>query len=320
MSGLHTSSVEADKRSDHGGIVLILLAVAMFVSMDTIVKYLAAIGYPVLQIVWARFIFHLLFALPILLIFYPGRFRTRRLRLQMIRSLLLFVTTFTFFYALKLISLAAATTIMFAAPLFLIGLSVVILGEKVGLRRWLGVAAGFTGIVLIIRPGPTMDLAYLVPLAAAFIYANYQLMTRMMSGDEHAVTTFFYTPMAGAIVTSAIVIFHAPLSSLLDYGLWRTPENAEVWILMAGCGVLGGAGHFLLIKAFERSEASLIAPFAYSSIIWATLLGWAVFNRIPDEWTFAGAALIIASGLYIWHRERLIALRNQASRASENAT
>lgn len=287
------------RRSDHGGIVLLLIAVSMFVSMDTIVKYLAGLGYPVLQIVWARFVFHLLFALPILLVFYPGRWRTPRPALQLGRSLLLFVTTMTFFFALKLISLAAATTIMFAAPLFLIVMSVIVLGEKVGLRRWVGVAAGFAGIVVIIRPGPTMDVAYLVPLAAAFIYAVYQLLTRMMSGDEAAVTTFFYTPIAGAIVASAILPF-----------VWQAPADLGIWALMALAGILGGGGHFLLIKAFERSEASLLAPFAYSSILWATLLGWAVFARLPDEWTFIGAAIIITSGLYIWHRERVLAKRS----------
>ncbi len=289
-------------RSDHGGIVLILIAVSMFVTMDTVVKYLAALHYPVLQIVWARFVFHLLFALPILLIFYRKRFVTQRPGKQLIRSLLLFLTTMAFFFALSLISLATATTIMFAAPLFVICLSVIFLREKVGLRRWLGVGAGFTGILLIIRPGPSMEIALLVPLAAAFLYAFYQLMTRMMSADEHAVTTFFYTPLAGAAVASAILPF-----------VWVTPASVEIWGLLILCGILGGAGHFLLIKAFERSEASLIAPFTYSSIIWATLFGWAIFDRLPDGWTYAGAALIIASGLYIWHRERMLALRARLS-------
>jgi drug/metabolite transporter (DMT)-like permease len=147
-----------------------------------------------------------------------------------------------------------------------------------------------------------MDIAYLVPLAAALVYAIYQLMTRMMSADEHAVTTFFYTPVAGAVVGSAILPF-----------VWVAPATFEIWGLMVVCGILGGAGHFLLIKAFERSEASLIAPFTYSSILWATLFGWVVFDRLPDLWTYGGAALIIASGLYIWHRERVLALRTKVA-------
>jgi drug/metabolite transporter (DMT)-like permease len=279
-------------RADQSGILLILGCYAMLVSMDAIVKYLTEAGMPVMQLVWARFVFHMMFALPVLLLFHRNRLRTRRPKLQLVRSLLLFLTTVVFFLALKLVSLAAATAIAFAAPLFLVGLSALFLGEKVGPRRWLGVAAGFAGILIIVRPGPDMDLAYLVPLVAAFIYANYELTTRMTSADDHALTTLFYTPVVGVVAGSAILPF-----------VWVSP-SLEAWALMVLCGLLGAGGHFLLIKAFERSEASLLAPFGYSSIIWATLLGWAVFGRLPDGWTFGGAALIIASGLYIWHRER----------------
>lgn len=285
------------RRSDHGGIVLILACYAMLVTMDTVVKYLTTLGFPILQLTWARFVFHLLFALPILLLFHRGRFRTRQWKLQLGRSALLFITTVIFFLALKLISLATATAIAFAAPLFLICMSMIVLGERVGPRRWLGVAAGFAGILIIIRPGPEMNVAFLVPLAAAFTYACYELMTRMMSADDHAMTTFFYTPVVGAVLASVLLALPG------EHFVWVEP-SLEGWALMIACGLLGGSGHFLLIKAFERSEASLIAPFGYSTIIWATLLGWVVFDRLPDGWTFAGAGLIIVSGLYIWHRER----------------
>lgn len=280
------------RRADQSGILLILGCYAMLVTMDAVVKYLTEIGIPVLQLAWARFVFHMAFALPVLLLFHRPRLRTRRPRLQLGRSLLLFLTTIVFFLALKLVSLAVATAIAFAAPLFLVALSALVLGEKVGPRRWLGVAAGFAGILIILRPGPDMEIAYLVPLAAAFIYANYELTTRMTSADDHVMTTFFYTPIAGVVIGSAILPF-----------VWVSP-SLEAWGLMVLCGFLGAGGHFLLIKAFERSEASLLAPFGYSTIIWATLLGWAIFDRLPDDWTFAGAALIIASGIYIWHRER----------------
>lgn len=287
-----SGSTTTGLRADHSGIVLILGCYAMLVTMDGVVKYLTEAGYPVLQVAWARFFFHFLVALPILFVFHRPRLRTSRLSFQLSRSLLQFVTTVIFFIALMLVSLAEATVIAFAAPLFLIGLSVVVLGEKVGLRRWIGVAAGFGGILIIIRPGPEMNLAYLVPLAAAFLYAAYELTTRMMASDDHAMTTFFYTPIVGVVAGSAALPF-----------IWVWP-TFEGWALMILVGLLGAGGTLLLIKAFERSEASLLAPFGYSSIIWATILGWAIFGRWPDWWTIGGATLIIASGLYIWHRER----------------
>ena len=137
-----------------------------------------------------------------------------------------------------------------------------------------------------------MNLAFLIPLAAAFFYANYQLLTRVASGDDDAITTFLFTPVVGAVVASGIMPF-----------VWVTPD-VETWILLVTSGALGAGGHLLLINAYVRSEASLLAPFGYSSMIWATLFGWALFGMLPDIWAIAGAGLIISGGLYIWHRER----------------
>lgn len=287
------SSRTAGLRADHGGILFILAAILMIVSMNTIAKLLAAGGLPVLQLVWARFVFHLLTALPIVAIFYRSRLRAVRPVVQVGRSAILMMMTFCFFFGLKLMPLAEVTSMMFAAPLFLVGLSVLVLGERVGLRRWLGVAAGFVGIIMILKPSPSMDIAYLVPLGAAFLYANYQLLTRLISADEHPVTTFLYTPVAGAAVGSAIMPF-----------VWVSP-SLEAWVLLALSGMFGAVGHLLLINAYQRSEASLLAPFGYSSILWATLFGWLFFGWLPDGWAIAGAVLIIASGIYIWRRERL---------------
>ncbi len=284
----------AGHRSDHSGIALILVCYAMLVAMDTIVKYLVENGVPVLQITWARFVFHFLGALPIFLFFHRDKMRARRPGLQLFRSSLLFPTTVLFFLALEAIPLASATAIAFAAPLILIAFSALFLKERVGPRRWMGVALGFGGILIIIRPGPAMELAYLLPLAAAVTYATYELTTRMSSRADHAMTTFFFTPIAGTLMSSAVVPF-----------IWVSP-SLEAWALMIVCGLLATGGHFLLILAFERSEASLIAPFGYSTIIWATLFGWIVFGHLPDGWTSIGAALIIASGLYIWYRERRV--------------
>ncbi len=280
------------RRADNSGILLLLTAILFVVTMNTIAKYLSNQGLPPLQLVWARFTFHLATALPLVALLAPKRLLTTRPVFQVGRSAILMTMTFCFFFGLALLPLAEVTAMMFAAPFFLTCLSVLILREAVGLRRWAGVAVGFVGIFMILKPSLSMNPYYLVPLAAAFLYAFYQLSTRIISGDDHSVTTLLYTPVAGTAVASAIMPF-----------VW-VPPDALNWVLLVSLGMLGAAGHYLIIMAYHRSEASLLAPFGYSSMLWATLAGWMVFDSLPDAWTFAGAALIIASGLYIWYREQ----------------
>lgn len=294
-------------RADNGGILLILAAIVLIVTMNTIAKHLATDGIPVLQLVWARFVFHLLTALPIVILFYRPQLRTARPATQIGRSAILLGMNICFFFGLKLMPLAEVTSMMFAAPLFLIGLSVAILGETVGPRRWLGVAAGFAGIFMILKPSAEMDIAYLVPLGAAFLYSCYQLITRLISAGEHPVTTFLYTPVAGAVLITAVLPW-----------IWVMPD-AKAWALMVLTGMLGAIGHLLLINAYKRSEASLLAPFSYSSILWASLFGWLFFGWLPDAWAIGGAVLIVASGLYIWQRERQLKKAKAAAPGADAA-
>jgi len=274
--------------------VLMLGATLLFVSLDALAKYLLQ-SYPVAQIVWARYA-----ALAVLLAFYIGRrlpsvLRTQRLGLQVWRSIALMATTGLFFSALSFVPLADATAIMFVAPILVTALSMPLLGERVGPRRWASIVVGFGGALIIIRPGTAaMDPAALLALAAAACYALYQIATRRLSRSDGPLTTLFYSALVGAGLASLIVPFD-----------WVAPRSLSDGLALAALGVLGGLGHFLLIKAFNAAPAATVSGFGYFTLVWAALLGFAAFGDLPDLWTIVGAATIAGSGLYILHRERV---------------
>ena len=281
------------------GILWMLLTVVLFVAMDTTAKKLSQ-SYAVPQIVWARYAFHLLLVILILRTRVTSVVSSRRIGLQLMRSALMLCITFLFFQGLKRMPLADANAVMAIAPVLITALSVPLLGEAVGPRRWLSVVAGLTGALIIIRPGiGTVQLAALFPLGAAFCYALYQVTTRMMSQSDPPMTTLFFTAFIGAVVMSAWVPFH-----------WTAPD-ATGWILMAMVGAFGGLSHFSLIKALQAAPASTVAPFSYTNLLWSVPFGFFVFGDLPDAWTVFGAAFIVGSGLYIYRRERV--LRGKAS-------
>ena len=264
----------------------------LFVSMDTLAKYLTQ-TYPVLQVVWARFFFHAVWLALYLRGQLPRYLRSQRLGLQLGRGVCLVATTFLFFSAIALLPLAEASAIMLVGPLVVTALSVPLLGEHVGPRRWVSVAVGFGGALIIIRPGTeVMQWASLLPLAAACIYGLYQISTRVLSRHDPPFTTLLYTVSVGL-----------PLTTLLLPWIWVWPD-AWGWLLMACVGLLGGLSHFTLIKAFSVAPAVVVTPFSYSNMIWAISLGFVVFNELPDRWTVIGASIIAASGLYIFYREQ----------------
>lgn len=282
-----------ERASPGWGVAWMLATTLMFVGMDTLAKHLTQ-TYPVAQVVWARYVFHVLLLALFLGWRLPRVVRTRRLGLQLLRSVFLLGATGLFFAALAFIPLANASAIMFVAPLIVTALSLPLLGERVGPRRFAGVAAGFAGALVIIRPGTAaMDPAAFLALGAAGCYAFYQISTRRLAATDAPLTTLAYSASVGALATSLAVPF-----------AWVAPAPAD-WAAMAGMGLLGGVGHFALIKAFQHAAAATIAPFGYASLIWATLFGFLAFGDLPDAWTVAGAGLIAASGLYIFHRERV---------------
>lgn len=287
------ASGAAETAANRRGILWMLLAVLMFVGLDTLAKLLTE-TYPVWQVVWARYVFHVLLIALVLRGALPATLRTRRLPLQLFRSLLLVATTALFFLGLSLLPLAEAAAVMLLGPLFITALSVPLLREKVGPRRWAGVGVGLVGALIVIRPGTEVFvLASLLPLSAALINALYHITTRQLSHTDSPMTTLAYSALVGAVVTSLAAPF-----------FWVTPDLAG-WLMMAGVGLLGGASHFCLIKAYSESPAAVVAPFGYSNIVWAVIFGLVIWGDLPDAWTLLGAAVLVGSGLYVFHREQV---------------
>jgi len=298
-------ATRADRPNIVRGILLMMLAGFLFVVMDTTAKYLSS-DYPVTQIVWARYVFHLL-TLPLLI--GGGSWlavaRTKRLGLQVLRSLFLLGSTYFFFLAVKYIPLATATAIGFVGPLLVTALSMPLLKEKVGPRRWAAVIVGFGAVLVIIRPGAeVVHWAVFLPLLVAACFALYQITTRILSRSDSSLTTLFYSATAGAVA----------MTVLLPFESWRWPDAAG-WGVMAFLGLIGGLGHYVMIRAFTIAPAASIAPFSYLNLVWATLLGFVMFADLPDRWTVIGAVILAGSGLYVLYRERKV--RDEAARTEE---
>ena len=276
------------------GILWMLATMFCFISLDTMMKYLME-SYSLVQVTWARFFF----ATVVAIVACGPRIRTmsvsRHPKQQLLRSVFLMSTTGMFNAGIRTVPLATATTIMFLNPVLVTVLAIPLLGEKVGLQRWIGVFLGFLGAVIVVRPWQEGTGGYgygvIFLLVAAVLNANYQILTRRVRGDD-PLTSLLYTATAGAVVTSCLVPW-----------FWQWPKPID-WLLLMGTGLAGGLGHLFLIRAFRSAPASVVAPFSYSSLIWATIFGFVIWGDWPDLWTWAGAALIIGSGLYIFSRER----------------
>ena len=294
-----TSVIAARRRPSPAlaGIGLMLLATLLFTIMDTIGKALTA-TYPVPQVVWARYFFQ--FALMLLLIprvGVAGLLRTRRPALHLGRGLLLAAATFFFITAISMVPLADAYTISFSAPLMVTVLSIPMLGEQVGWRRWSAVLVGFAGVLIALGPmSGSVQWALLLPLVTATCFAFYQVLTRIGSyaADETTVMMLFYTAMVGAAVATLIVPFFWQPLALADLG----------W--MIAIGAIAVTGHLSLIKALTIAPVSLVAPFVYSQFIWAIAIGYVWFGDVPGIWMLIGCAVIISSGLYVFYREALL--------------
>ena len=278
------------------GIAFMCLAVSLFPFLNATVKMLGA-DYAVQQILWVRYLGHFVLMLLIFLPFHGlNLFRTDNLVAQLIRSLLLLGSTSCYFLALTYLPLTTAAAISFTSPFMVTALSVPFLGERVGPRRWAAVAVGFVGALIIIRPGGDgFHGAELLVVANAVFYSLYQIMTRRLAGRDNPATTITYTAIFGAI-----------LPSLVGPIYWVTPVVEIHWAMLAATGLIGGLGHFFVVKAFQFAEASVISPFAYGQLVGAVILGFFIFGEFPDLWTWVGSAIIIACGAYITYRETIL--------------
>ncbi|PKU24830.1 DMT family transporter [Telmatospirillum siberiense] len=275
------------------GILWLLLAVTLFVCMDSVAKFLTT-RIPVSQIVWARYVFHLTAMLPVILWHGPLRLAvTSRPGLQIARSLMLLAVTLLFNMGFRHLPLATVTAIGFATPLVVTALAVPLLKEKVGPRRWAAVLVGFAGVLVVVRPGSgSFDLAVLFPLAGAVCNGCYQLATRALSGRDRALTTIFWTGLGGCAAMTPVMPW-----------VWHSPDALE-WGLLVLYGSLGFVSHYMLILAFHHASASVLAPFSYTQLVLAILSGVIFFHNVPDVWTLVGTTLICCSGLYVWYRQK----------------
>ena len=275
------------------------LSVAFIAVVDTAAKFLTDDLHPV-QIVWgystAIFLHIALYAAwcgargPV-----PFRtlVRTRRPVLQLARAALLVVTICLLFAGFIWLPIAEATVLNFMTPIFVALLSAPILGERVDAHRWLAVAAGFAGVLVIIRPGSEIaHFAALFPLASALSFAGFQLMTRIVSRTDSTLATVFHTGAGTCLWASLLVPF-----------VWQ-PMSGRQWLGFLALGTLGTGAHICLVRAFTLAPAALVSPFSYTKLLWVTILGFLVFGDLPGTNTAAGSALIIAGGLYVVHRER----------------
>lgn len=283
------------KQDTTKGVALLLAAMAVLPFLDVCAKFLGEQGMPIVQIVWARMAFGLLFtAPPLLLKEGAAALVPRRIPLHIIRSILLMVSTFAFFLALTYQGIAETLAVFFVQPLVVTMLSPVLLGERVGINRWLAVLVGFIGTLIIIRPGiVAINPGSLLALSAGTSLACYMLLTRRIAGRDSAIATTYYTTLMGTLIATAAVTF-----------VWQTPTPSQ-WLLMILLAAIAAAGHYLIVRAYDYAEASLLAPLAYTEMIVAVIVGWVFFGGFPDGWTFVGVAILIASAIYISNRERL---------------
>jgi drug/metabolite transporter (DMT)-like permease len=276
------------------GIALMCGAVGAFSCLDTTAKYLGR-HIDVVQIVWARYTFAFLLALIISNpLSRPGLLRTARPLFQVGRAGVLLACTVLNFVVLKYLRLDQVLAITFSTPFFVAALSGPVLGEWVGARRWIAIGVGFIGVLVVTRPGfGVMHPAMLLALLSALSYAIYFLSTRLLSRTDSNDTILFYSNLIGAAATLPVVPF-----------FW-TPLDLVQLALLVMAGALGSIGHFMLIAAHRHAPASLLSSFVYTQLVWVVILGFVVFGDVPDAYTLIGAAIVIASGLYIFHRERI---------------
>lgn len=286
--------VQHERRQRLTGIALMCGAVALFAVLDTAAKHLST-QMPTLQIVAARYVIAFLLAFALVNpIRHPQLAVTRRPLFQIVRSVLMLATTAFNFIALRYLQLDQTLSIMFAAPFLVALLAGPFLGERLDWRRWVAIGVGFGGVLLVTRPGAGgIHPAALLMFAGALCYAVYGIMTRALARTDSNETTLFYTNLVGMICMLPVLPF-----------VWTPPQDALSWVLMLFLGFFGGLGHYLLIVAHRLAPASVLSPFIYSQMIWMIALGYLVFGDVPNEWTLAGAAVVIGSGLYLIHRER----------------
>lgn len=279
------------------GVLAMAVAVAFFTCIDTSAKWLILFGLPALQVVFARYAGHLIYAL---LFYLPqegvSALRSHSPKLQFLRSICLMGSTILNFLALSYLPITVTTTIQFAMPIVVTLLAIPMLGEKVGIRRIIAVCIGFSGVLVVTQPwGAEWHPAMLLSISSIVVAALYFVMTRMLAGTESNATQQIWSSGVATMVLLPFVL-----------KTWVWPDTAQGWAVFCAIGFFGAAGHIMATTAHRWADASILSPLFYTQILFAAIAGILVFSTWPTVYTLGGGAIIIASGLYIWARERKV--------------
>tara|TARA_B100001741_G_scaffold277754_1_gene249325 strand:- start:656 stop:1543 length:888 start_codon:yes stop_codon:yes gene_type:complete len=293
-------SVSYKKQHPLTGVIFFMTAIFLISVVDTVCKVFTKDLHSI-QLVWGYFV-GINLTLWVFFLFKGEKFsnlrRTERPLLQIIRPAFLVCSISSLFIGLTYLPIAEATVIGFVAPLFITALSVPILKEHVDIHRWSAVAIGLVGVIIIIRPGGDLwHLASVMPLLGALFFALFQIITRLLAATERTHTTLFYTGLGGLAWSSLIVPF-----------VWVTPSITHIFVFLS-TGAMGAMAHLCMISAFDRAEASLLAPYNYTKLIWVSVLGYLIFNDVPSLDMWIGAIIIVSAGFYVLYREKNINLK-----------
>jgi drug/metabolite transporter (DMT)-like permease len=278
------------------GIAILSAAVLCFSVLDSSAKWLVA-TVPLVLVVWMRFVGHVLFTV---LVMGPrlrlDLVRTRRPWLQLVRALLLWLMTATNFWALQHLQLAETVSIMFLAPILVAALGAPLLGERIDAGRWVAICVGFIGVLVIVQPGTSgFHPAMLASLAQTVMFAGFILLTRRLAAHDRPEATQFLSALGAAVLISPLLAWS-----------WQMPTTALEWAVVGLTGLAGGLGHYLFALAHRFAPASTLAPFQYQQILYMGALGFLVFGDLPRAGVVIGAAIVVASGIYLLWRERSV--------------
>jgi drug/metabolite transporter (DMT)-like permease len=279
------------------GILLASLTTIFFSILDSCGKWLST-HVPLIEIVWFRFAFA---SVIVLLVLLPGGklkgFWQENFKYQLIRSIMMCGMTFLNFAGLKYLQLAQANAIVFSTPILIALISTVFLRERLSTAKWLAIAAGFLGVLIILDPfGHEFHPAMLYIVAHAIVYAFFNILTRKMASQSSPENTIIYSTVLPTLFLIPFVIPH-----------WETPKESFDFLLFFIAGFFGALGHYLLAVAYRYAKPTTIAPFFYQQILYMIFLGWLVFHQTPSNHVFEGAIIVIGSGLYLWFKENRMA-------------
>jgi drug/metabolite transporter (DMT)-like permease len=283
----------ATQRQRRVGIACICCATLMFATLDSSAKWLV-LSYPVMQVIWMRFLVHTVLTA---VLFGPrvgkNLYRVQNPKLQILRGLMLTCMTAMNFWALQYLQLAETGAIQFSVPIMIALFSVWHLGERQSMSRWVAIAAGFVGVLIIIRPGShAFHPAILLSLGNAVMYAVFNMITRHLGAQDHPAATQWISALVPTLVLTPFAFLN-----------WQTPNDWVSWSFILLAGLCGGLGHFASAMAHRYASAAVLGPFLYQQIIYMTLLGWLMFDQVPDPMVVAGAVLVVVSGLYLLRQE-----------------